>query len=64
MSINGFSLDHENYVGEGRVVNYLTHIHDKRIHCFVVDFVFFEFSDIKNANIVQPLATIEATKNE
>jgi len=64
VAVDGLTFNHEDDVREGWVVDNLAHVEDERVDCFTVDFILFKLSDIKNANVVEPLASIETTENE
>ena len=64
VAIYRFLLNQENDVGESWVVDYGAHVSYKAIHCLVIDFIFFEFANIKDTYIVKPFAAIKASKNE
>jgi len=64
VTVDRLALDHEHNVGESWVVNYCSHVSYQAIDCLIIYFVFFKFTDIKNTNVIQPLASIEASKNK
>jgi len=64
VGVDGFVLNEEHNVTESGVVYYFSHVCNKWVHGLVVDFVFFEFADIQNADVVEPLASVESSKNE
>jgi hypothetical protein len=59
-----FSLYHKNNIRKLRVIYDLSHILDQTVDSLVVYFVFFQFADVQNADIVKPLATVKASKNK
>lgn len=50
--MNWLVFDKEHNVAECWVVYYLSHVCDERVYGFVVDFVFFEFADVEDTNVV------------
>lgn len=64
MPVYWLGLDKEHHVCKGWVVDNCSHVYYKVGHCLVVDFVLFKFSDIQNANIIEPLAPVKSSKNE
>jgi hypothetical protein len=64
VSVDWLVLNHKYNVGEGWVINYCSHVADKAIHSLVVNFVFFKFSDIQYAYVVEPFATIKTAKDK
>ena len=59
-----FSLYHKDNIRKLWVIYDLSHILDQTVDSLVVYFVFFQFTDIQNADIVKPLAPIKASKNK
>ena len=64
MGVDLLPFHTEDDVCEGRVVDKLSHVVDKIIHCLIVYFILFQLTDVQDANVVEPLATIESTKDE
>lgn len=64
VSIDWFALDHEDNVSECGIVNYGSHISDQAVDSLIVNFIFFKFADVENANVIEPLAPVEASKDE
>jgi len=62
--VNLFPRNYKDYICKLGVVNDLSHVLYQAIHCFVVDLVLFKLPDIKYADVIQPLAPIEASKDE
>ena len=58
------SFNHENNIGECGIVNNFPHVLYKTVHCLVVDLVLFKLTDIKDADVIEPLAAIKTSKNE
>jgi hypothetical protein len=59
-----FALDEEDYVCEGRIVNYLPHVLNQTVDSLVVYLIFLKLADVKDADIVEPFATVEASKDK
>jgi hypothetical protein len=59
-----FGLHNEDHVCELRIIDYLSHVHDQTVDSFIVDLVLFKLTDVKDANVIEPLAAIESAKNE
>ena len=64
VGVNGLVFDQEHNVTEGRVVYYFAHVCYQRVYSFVVNFIFFEFANVQNTDIVEPLAPVKAAKYE
>lgn len=64
MSIDLLVLNNKNNICESWVVDNFSHIDYQGIDSFVINFVFFQLANIQYANIIEPLATIESSKNE
>ena len=58
------SLDEEDYICEGRIVNNLPHVLNQTVDRLVVYLIFFQLADVKDADIVQPFASVEASKDK
>lgn len=64
VSVDRLLLNKEDDVGEGRIVDNRPHVDDQVGYGLVVDLVLFKFADIEDANVVQPLAPVEAAEDE
>ena len=64
MCVDLLSFNDEHDICELRVVDNFTHVLDQAIDGLIVDFVFFQFADIQNANVVEPLAPVKASENK
>lgn len=64
MSIDWLLLNEEDYVCEGWVVDNCAHVAYQRVDRLIVNFILFQLADIKDANVIQPLAAIEASEDE
>lgn len=54
----------EDDIGKSFIVDDLPHVLNQRVNSLIVDFVLFKFPDIKDADVIQPFATIKATEDE
>ena len=52
MPIYRLLLHEKNYVRESRIINNGSHIPNERIYCLVVNFVFFKFANVEDANVI------------
>ena len=64
MGVDGLALNHENYVGERRIVYDLPHVQNERVDRLVVDFVLFQLPDIQDADVIEPLTSIKTAEYE
>lgn len=64
MPVYWLRLDEEDDVGEGRIVDYGSHVNDQVRDRLIVDFVLFKFTNIKDTNIIKPFTAIKSSKNE
>jgi hypothetical protein len=64
VAVNRLALNHEHNISECWVVNYCSHVSYQAIDCLIIYFVLFELSDIKDTNVIQPLAPVEASKDK
>ena len=64
MAINWFLFYDEYHICKSLVVNQCSHISYKRRYCLVIDFILLKSADVQNANVVKPLASVEASENE
>ena len=64
MAVDGLAFYLENYVGEGWVVDNCPHVAYQTVDCLVVDFGLFQLADVQDADVVEPLASVETTEDE
>jgi hypothetical protein len=64
VTIDRFLFDKEYHVCESGVVNDCAHVSYETIDGLIINFIFFKFSYVEDANIVEPLATIKASKDK
>lgn len=64
MSVDLSVFHLEDNVSEHWVVNQLPHVVDERVNSLVIDFVLFKFADVQDADVVEPLAPVKASKDK
>ena len=62
--INLFAIQNKLHIRKGLVVNERPEIADETGDCLTVDFILFQFADIQNADVIEPLAPIKPSENE
>ena len=64
MTVDRLLFDHKDDICESRRIYHGSHVRDQTGNCLVVDLVLLKSTNVENADIVEPLTTIETTKNE
>ena len=64
MGIDRLAFDHEDHVGESGIVDDFPHVLNQGINCFIVYLILFKLADVEDADIVEPLAAVEAAEDE
>ena len=64
MPIDRLVFYHEYNVCKCWVVDYCSHVSYQTVHCLVIYFILFKLTDVKDANIVQPLTSIKSSEDE
>ena len=64
MTVDWLLLHHEDYVCESWIVYDCSHVAYEAIYRLIINFVFFKFTDVEDAYVVEPFAPVEPSKNE
>ena len=64
VGVNRLSLHNKYDICKCWIIDNRPHIHNQIRHSLIINFIFFELADIKNTNIIQPFASVEAAKDE
>jgi len=54
----------ESHICESLAIYQFAHVRDQGVDCLAIYFIFFQLTDIQDADVVQPLASIEPSKDE
>jgi len=65
MCMNLFSFNDKDDISKSLgIIDYFSHICYEAINGFIVYLIFFQFSNVQNANVVQPFAPVKSPKYE
>jgi len=64
VTIDGLLFNEEYYVCESGVINNCAHVSYETIYGLIIYLIFFKLSYVEDANVVEPLATIKASKDK
>jgi len=64
VTVNSLPFDYKFYIRKSLVVDQGSEIADEIGYRLVVNLVLFQFADVEDANVVQPLAAVKSAENK